>query len=154
MEEIKVKDTVCETCDGSGLYCGMAEKRGAAVVCSYCNGTGKVDIEISYRKFKEKKILDGIERVYETNPGIGIGSTERYQLSDFGGMPYDEWFNGGSFPKRSEMRNFSCPAWWYQCANYELKPDWDECVGCGSFSGCENFITKWKCWDRFDKEQK
>lgn len=29
----------CQACKGTGLYKGMAERDGAAVVCSHCHGT-------------------------------------------------------------------------------------------------------------------
>lgn len=31
----------CNACKGTGLYVGMAERDGAAVVCYTCKGTGK-----------------------------------------------------------------------------------------------------------------
>jgi len=94
----------------------------------------------------------GIKRVFQANPGIGIGESEQLKLSleDFGGMPYREWALGLSFPPKSEMRKYTCPAWWYQRVNYKLKPKWDECIKFGSFSRCTHFKTKEKCWQRFD----
>lgn len=53
-----------------------------------------------------------------------------------------------------KMRKFTCPAWWYQSVDYEKKPDWEECIGMGSFSNCKHFKNKDFCWERFDKEQK
>ena len=40
----------CQACGGTGLYKGMAERDGAAVVCSCCNGTGKT--EFTYNEFE------------------------------------------------------------------------------------------------------
>ncbi len=34
----------CESCGGTGLYCGFAEPKGAAAVCSTCDGTGMQEI--------------------------------------------------------------------------------------------------------------
>ena len=34
-------DCECESCKGTGLYVGMAEREGSAVVCHTCKGTGK-----------------------------------------------------------------------------------------------------------------
>ena len=58
------------------------------------------------------------------------------------------------FPSGSEMRQFTCPAWWYQAADYEKKPQWDCCgIGGGLFWDCEHFAAKRECWERWDKEQ-
>ena len=51
-------------------------------------------------------------------------------------------------------RIITCPAWWYQVADYEKKPQWGECLlGTGwRFDECEHFANKAECWDRWDKE--
>lgn len=148
----------CESCDGTGLYVGFAERDGAAVVCSRCGGTGKQKNKIKYKTFDKKKERKGIKRVFQTNPGIGIGqghnrqTGEKYRLSDFGGMSYEDWKSGVPFRPGMEMRQFTCPAWWYQGADYKNKPEWKECICCGSFSGCEKFGQKEKCWEKWDRE--
>lgn len=151
-------DIVCPSCGGTGLYIGMAERDGFAVQCYQCKGTGKFHYEYEYVPFvKRKPTKEEVIQVVESNPGIGIGvkSKSRTDLTyeSFGGMPYKDWKQDNTFPTKSEMRNFTCPAWWYQSTNYKLKPDWKECIGCGSFSGCDNFPCKDKCWEKFDKEQ-
>jgi len=40
MEKIEM-DIECPSCNGTGLYCGMGEKEGVAVVCCKCQGSGK-----------------------------------------------------------------------------------------------------------------
>lgn len=143
---------VCQSCGGTGLYVGMAERDGAAVVCSSCKGTGCQTFVHEYEVFEKRKERKGIKRVYKTNPGICIGEGNNCKLEDFGGMPYQDWNNGKDFPKGSENRKYTCPAWWYQSENYELKPKWKECIGFGSFSSCKNFKCKEKCWKKWDKE--
>ena len=147
-------DEKCPSCKGTGVYVGMAEHDGAAVVCHTCKGTGCHHFEHIYEEFDGKKLDVKIKRVYEVNPGIciGVGNSAQYILEDFGGMPYSQWFNGRPFPPRSENRSFTCPAWWYQSANYEKKPNWDECIFVGSFSSCEHFCNKGACWARWDRE--
>jgi len=132
----------------------MGEGSGFGVVCHSCDGTGKTHQIIKYRDFEGKKGLDNVERVLQTNPGIGLGVSEEkgLTLESFGGMPYHEWLEGQPFPPKSEMRLFTCPAWWYQSANYKRKPDWDSCQARGSFSSCNLFQNKKQCWERFDKE--
>jgi hypothetical protein len=155
-EHIVEFDQKCKSCNGSGLYVGLAERDGAAVICHTCKGEGFHHTKIIYEDFVGLKQHKDIVRVFEVNPGIclGIGKNGKFNLSDFGGMPYQDWLNGKQFERGMENRKFTCPAWWYQSANYKLKPNWDECLGCGCFSECEHFGNKAKCWERFDKEQK
>jgi hypothetical protein len=149
--EVKEK---CPPCEGTGLYIGFAERDGAAVVCSDCKGTGCRLFIYEYEDF-EKRVDAGsiVKRVYRVNPGIGIGvgKNNEFKLSDFGGMPYEDWVAGKRFPAKSENRKCTCPAWWYQTADYNKKPNWKECIACGSFSACDHFKNKQKCWDKFDR---
>lgn len=147
-------DCECTACQATGLYCGMGEKEGAGIVCHTCKGTGQVHKIHKYTDFEGRKKKRGVMRVYQANPGICIGTGNGHRFSDFGGMPYDLWEKGQNFPEKSEMRQFTCPAWWYQSADYKKKPNWSECndnIG-GAFSGCKHFDNKHECWERFDKE--
>jgi len=148
-------DEKCPSCDGTGLYVGMGEHSGAAVVCHKCNGTGCHRFVHEFEEFSTLKERPGIKRVYQTNPGIGIGEGNGHQLEDFGGMPVAEWAEGRPFIPGMEMRRFTCPAWWYQSADYKLKPEWPECsktLG-NPFSRCPNFPMKVQCWERWDTEK-
>lgn len=152
-------DAACESCKATGLYVGIAERNGSAVVCGHCNGRGKQTLTFQWDDFKGRKRRKDVKRVVQCNPGIGIGEGTKddgitLKLEDFGGMTYDDWVAGKKFPPGSEMRAFTCPAWWYQTADYKRKPDWDECIGIGSFSQCKHFKAKSKCWERFDREGK
>ena len=146
-------DEQCKSCAGSGLYVGFAERDGAAVVCHTCHGTGKHHVKIEYDDFQGRQLRDDVERVYETNPGICLGKGNGHKLSDFGGMPYDSWLMNLPSGVGRENRKYTCPAWWYQSANYKMKPKWEECVVNGAFSGCAHFDNKDRCWQRFDCEQ-
>lgn len=143
----------CKSCKGTGLYVGMCERGGAAVVCVICEGTGQTTLE--YDTFEGRKERDDISWVLEANPGIVIGEGKDLQFRDFGGMTYLAWKNGRFFNRGLEMRNFTCPAWWFQAAASDKPPRWDECVGPGgSFPNCDHFEQKEKCWRFFDCEQK
>ena len=144
-------DEECKSCKGTGLYIGMAECCGAAVVCHACKGTGCHHVKIEYDDFIGRKSRSGVKRVFEVNPGIKIVEGSGVTLSDFGGMPYSNWDEGKPFPPKSENRKYTCPTWWYQSADYNKKPDWDEC-GWGSFSSCRYFPSKLNCWIRWDRE--
>lgn len=148
-------DQQCDSCKGTGIYQGFAEKDGIGVVCKRCDGTGKYHFVHSYDEFEGKKKTTKVKHVLECNPGIGVGlGNGKFTFEDWGGMSYNDWFEGKPFPKGSEMRKYSCPAWYYQCADYERKPNWDQCIACGSFSDCKHFSHKEACWARFDKEDK
>ena len=139
----------CSKCKGTGLYVGMFERDGAAVVCSSCKGTGCVEVRITYKDFEGRVPVptSKISRVFQTNPGIIIGPS-----ADFGGMDADDWWDGAAFPPKSENRRVPCPAWWYQCADYDKKPKWDECIGMGAFQSCDHYADKAACWERWDRE--
>jgi hypothetical protein len=93
-------EVACDSCDGTGLYVGMAERSGAAVVCTNCNGTGKVEFKRTFKKFKNRKVRKGVERVYETAAGYCISAkdvtTKEGQTLHFSrfGADYKEWREG------------------------------------------------------------
>lgn len=145
-------DEICKSCKGVGLYSGMGESPECAVICHTCKGTGCHHFVYEYEEFKKRQENPEIKHVYEVNPGIKVGKGGGYDFEDFGGMPYNDWKDGASFQRGMENRRFTCPAWWYQSADYNQKPKWDECIIIGSFSSCSHFSTKMKCWERFDKE--
>jgi hypothetical protein len=137
----------CKSCGGTGLYVGMAERNGAAVLCINCKGTGREVNRITYTEFDKRKKRSGVTRVYKCNPGICINDDPK-----FGGMPFSDWHKGHEFPPGHEMRNYTCPTWYYQTADYNKKPNWKECEILGSFSECKNFCNKHKCWAKWDKQ--
>jgi len=151
-EHIIEFDQECESCGGTGLYVGIGESDGAAIVCHTCRGEGHHQRKIVYRDFKFRAEKPGIKRVFLANPGIGIGGRAGFALEDFGGIPYKNWLAGLPFPRGSEMRKFTCPAWWFQSADYDLKPKWNECAMMGSFGACPHFPDKAGCWARWDAE--
>lgn len=140
-------DEQCKTCKGTGLYIGMAEREGAAVVCRTCDGTGRHHVKIEYDDFEGRQPRADVKRVHACNPGFMLNADKQW-----GGMPFEDWDAGKPFPPKSENRACACPAWWYQTYNYDLKPDWDWCEW-GAFSQCSHFKTKSECWKRWDEEQ-
>jgi hypothetical protein len=145
---------VCKACKGTGIYVGLCENDGIGVVCSVCKGTGCNKFKHEYEEFVSMEERKEVKVVLETNPGICVGVDEKKGLSivSFGGMPYKKWKEGFPFPEKSEMREYACPCWWYQSADYKKKPDWKECIGVGRFSDCIFFENKGKCWKRWDIE--
>lgn len=144
----------CKACKGTGVYIGMAERDGAAVVCFKCEGTGCHKHSISYKKFEGRKLHPDVKWVYQCNPGVVVGNNDKVKFSDFGGMAYDFWKSGKEFKIGMEDRLHTCPAWYYQTCNDKLKPDWEECWSClgRPIYTCKYFDTKDKCWERWNIE--
>lgn len=148
------QEAACDACKATGLYVGLAERDGSAVVCHRCKGTGEMTIRVEWDDFEGRKNRKGVRRVVEVNPGICIGEGNGHRLEDFGGLTYEAWKEGVPFGRHTENRNFTCPTWWYQSADYDKKPEWSECgdsLG-RSFSQCPHFANKGTCWARFDRE--
>lgn len=144
-------DSKCKACGATGLYMGMGERHGAAVVCEHCGGTGKQHHRIEYDDFNGRRPRDNVKRVFRCNPGISIGESDTVRLEDFGGLDYAAWTAGEPFVAGTEMRRFTCPGWWYQTADFIKKPNWNECRG-ARFSICPSFPNKAACWARWDRE--
>ena len=140
-------DEKCKSCNGTGLYQRMSEPP-YAVVCHDCKGTGRFHFTHEYEVFEKRENRDNVEIVLQCNPGIKVGGNEH----KFGGLTYEAWLKGDRFESGTEMRNFTCPAWWYQTADHDKKPDWEECRCSDFFSSCNNFDNKAKCWEHWDKE--
>lgn len=140
----------CKSCEGTGLYVGMAERDGGAVVCHSCKGTGRQHMRVEYEEFKGRRKHPTATHVYYVNPGV-VADCGRVVP---GGVPYRGWEEDPESVKAvgREMRAHTCPAWWYQSADYDRKPDFEWCRPCGMFSRCEHFQNKAECWERWDKE--
>lgn len=141
-------DRMCASCSGTGIYVGYAERDGAGIICRACHGTGCCHIRIEYDDFVKRMRRTDVMRVQSVNPGVIVGG----EIAEFGGLPYDDWISGAEFIPGTEDRQHICPAWWYQCVDYELKPHWGECIGSGAFTDCGWFVCKNICWERWDQE--
>jgi hypothetical protein len=169
MKIIEDKDTYkivgeaeCESCSGSGLYIGIAEKDGAAVICSRCKGTGRQRVEFSYKKFTGRKDLKNVKRVYVTAAGYGISwkdiTTDEGNIIEFSeaGCSYRDWKNGVE-PKPIE--DLHCPYMHtnqsMQSEEHKAHPLYNECckgnIGWGIISKCKLFNHKNLCWIRYHK---
>jgi len=89
MNKIKAE---CDSCAGTGVYCGFAEPKGVGVVCLRCNGSGAVTI--LYRPFTGRKLKQGVKTVRLSRDsfiatGVGpTGSEISYEEFKAGKMPY------------------------------------------------------------------
>jgi hypothetical protein len=64
----------CNSCGGTGLYSGFAEKKGTAVVCLSCDGSGEA--EMRYKPFSGRRAKRGIHTVSLSRGsflGTGVG---------------------------------------------------------------------------------
>jgi len=145
-------DEKCDSCKGTGLYVGRGERADAATVCHDCEGTGCHHVRLAHDDFDGRETLEDIQRVFQANPGAYMRTKEGRALSEFGGMPYEDWLAGKPFGPGMEMREFTCPAWWYQSADAKKKPDWVPCEQAILFSECPCFKAKAACWDDWDRE--
>ena len=139
----------CKDCQGTGLYVGIAERDGAAVICHTCKGKGVQHISREYYEFTGRKRREEVKQVYAAACGIILNPDVTP-----GGVSYEEFLEDGESPKKigREIREHTCPAWYWQSVNYDLKPRWDACLGAGRFADCRNFVTKDQCWEKFDQE--
>lgn len=75
----------CTACSGTGLYSGMCEGPGRAVICLDCSGTACV--EIHYKEYRGRKRKPGIKTIQQ--------SRGRFIAGPIGGggdeMTYDEF---------------------------------------------------------------
>jgi hypothetical protein len=86
MARIKVQ-TRCEACGGTGLYSGMCEGKGKAVVCLSCDGSGCETIW--YEPFTKRRGRTDIKTVI-------LGRATRSILETNAGkeeVPYKKWFD-------------------------------------------------------------
>ena len=143
-------DQECKSCSGTGLYIGFAEKEGASVICNQCKGTGKQHQYFEYTEFTGRKDNPKATHVFAVNPGIAVDNGKITP----GGVSKEEWLEDSSSPFSlgNELRQHTCPAWWYQHADYTKMPNWRECILGGTFAHCHYFKDKHKCWERWDKE--
>ena len=156
MKTITIEEQ-CQACNGSGLYIGMVERDGAAIVCCKCKGSGRYVFTHTYEDFvNRKEPKTTVKRVFQANPGIVIGENNGTRLSDFGGMPYKEWVAKLPFLPGMEDRKHTCPAWWCQVTDASKKPNWASCnnVLGRPFSSCSCFINKHACWELWGKENR
>ena len=154
-------DIECQSCDGTGVYQGMAESEGAGVICHRCDGTGCFKYKFEYTPFTERKLNNNISRVFLSGYGFCIGTKpiklDNGTFVDFSkeGVQYKEFLNG-KMPKH--IRHMGCPMMADQGACHKIEGFVDECNKL--HGGYINYIPgckcpdKMGCWDRFEKQSK
>lgn len=137
-------DRKCEACKGTGVYVGIAERDGFGVVCNRCGGDGHYMERIQYEDFEKRERREDVVTILQRNPGFVAAGDPK--SGRFGGIPYDDWLAGKGFPPGSEMREFSCPAWFY------MKVVMEKCYDSLGmrYSKCPHFGNKAQCWIDWD----
>ena len=157
----KTIQVVCVDCGGTGLYQGMCEKKGCAVVCAGCSGEG--GHAYTYEEFEKRKRSKGIKRVFKSSFGYGHCAddfaTKEGKKIEFskGGCEYEAWRDGEE-PK--PVKELYCPyLWTHQNLQsedknglYKTRCSKQNLWGC-SISNCGLFKEKDKCWEIFEGEK-
>lgn len=151
----------CGSCTGSGLYSGMAEKDGCAVVCTSCHGTGRCVSKMTFMKFNGRRDKKGIKRVFQSACGYGISADDVTRQEDGkvikfskAGCTYSEWKAGG-IPKPIE--DLHCPylhsGQRMQSSSHKAHALYESnCRQNMSFSwitDCKMYPCKEKCWKKY-----
>ena len=161
METIRMK-IECPSCNGTGLYGGMGEGKGAAVICNNCDGTGAFMYSYSYTIFKNRKIKKDVKRVYLSGLGYKIGLGKINFSNDIGeidmdkeGISYKEFLNG---KKPKHIKKLGCPMLADQAKCHSIKGFTDECNRLnGKWISMIPSCKEYKqpnilyCWDRFER---
>jgi hypothetical protein len=151
MAEKFTADIVCQSCDGTGLYIGMSETNGCAVICYTCKGSGKVEHEFKYELFTKRKLRKGVKRVFKDSCGYGHApddvTTKEGVTIKFsqGGCTYEEFLDGVQ-PK--PVTDLYCPKLWTG-QSYSCKRCNDGCRLGSSISDCKFWKSKKKCWNEY-----
>ena len=159
MKKIELK-IECPSCNGTGLYKGMGEGEGAAVICYKCNGTGCYSYSYSYNDFTDKKPIIGIGRVYLSGYGYRLGLGKINFSNGIGeidmdkeGISYQEFFIEDKRP--AHIKRLACPMLADQSACHKIPGFIDRCNDLnGSWinfiTGCKHYPLKHQCWKRFE----
>jgi hypothetical protein len=162
MKKIKIENIECPACKGTGLYKGMCEKGGSAVVCHSCKGTGRTTFTYSYTEFTGKKKRDDVNRVYSGSHGYVLTdkdiTTDEGKKIEFSkaGCSYEDWLKG---KEPVPVKDLYCP---YSYTNQRLqtndvndlyKTRCSKALGFGLISACKLNCEKHVCWEIFEGKQ-
>jgi len=151
----------CPSCEGSGVYQGIAEGEGTGVICYKCKGSGAFLYQFEYRPFTGRKIIEGIDRVYLNGLGYKLGLGKIPFSNGIGeidmdqeGVSYSEFLNG-EVPKH--IKKLGCPMMADQSACHAKKGFVNKCEQLnggwvGRLSECRKQPRKAECWKRFEKK--
>ena len=156
VEKVFKVETECQSCNGTGLYSGIAESDGVAVVCNKCDGTGKYIHIFKYKDWLGRNKRDDVKRVYlPTRYKLGLGTLVFKGVGTIDmnkeGVSYDEFLEG-KMPNHIEI--LGCPMLADQEACHKIKGFVDKCNDLngglvGTISSCNYQCKALECWKRF-----
>mgnify|MGYP001157472096 FL=1 len=146
MKTIKIE---CPKCGGTGLYQGICERDGAAVVCYACKGSGAVTF--SYNEFTGRKRRNNVRRVYESGGGYVISAEDKtldngetIRFSQFG-CGYEEWLAGcPPLP----IKDLYCPN---LLCHDNLVEGCEDCRVGSYIYECPHYANRAACWEQYEK---
>lgn len=148
----------CPSCNGTGVYVGVAERNGASVICTKCNGAGAYQFKYTYNDFTGLKKRDDVTRVYKSGYGYFIAPGqikfgENLIDMDQEGISYSEFLDG-KFP--DHITSLACPMLADQGACHDIKGFVDKCNELNGgwinrIADCKNQPNKTDCWTRFKR---
>ena len=141
---------VCQSCAGSGLYVGVAERDGTSVVCTTCRGSGQDAYHFEYEPFEKRAAVPGSISSVHLNRGYVL-STKHPDCD--GGVPASDYTPGMIVPADEKLY---CPflythqSW---CAQPEV-PEWGgepraPIIAGAYISSCKRWDDKATCWRLF-----
>jgi hypothetical protein len=141
-------DVMCSACSGTGLYIGMGEKGGAAVVCRTCDGTGKDTL--TYVPFTARNRTPRSVKSVHVARGYFI---EHGHPKSAGGLPVNAWQPGTAVPADEQMY---CPylytgqKWCAQpvVSKYTNRLEAPLLAG-DDIKNCRHWDDKAECWRLF-----
>lgn len=153
-QQIFEADIQCQSCGGTGLYVGIAERDGAAVVCHTCKGTGKSHYKFTYQPFDGRVERGDVRRVFQNGCGY-VHSADDVTTKDGqeikfsqAGVEYHRWLAGA---KPLPLKTLYCPLQW-SGQSWKAKFCKDNYIG--MITSCENRCNMAQCWEQYDKDNK
>lgn len=158
----------CTSCRGTGVYKGVAERDGLAVVCYSCNGKGYYTLKLyeNVHLVQDEKtgvvykvnndiivdcvsLFDKLQRrddvnyvTYATEYVLSPRYLFEHGASEINVISYREFLQG-KMPL--PMMQYTCPR---QISQNYGNTFFDNNCGFGSFSNCSKFGTQ-ECWEKF-----
>jgi len=83
-------DAVCEDCSGTGVYSGMCEGPGRAVVCLGCGGSGCKEVRL--KLFTERRVRRDIKTVGVSRGRFIVTGVGKHSKSNE--IPYADFLKG------------------------------------------------------------
>ena len=151
MKKVFEVDIKCQSCGGTGLYVGLDERDGAAVVCYTCKGTGKQHHKFTYEEFTERVVRDDVRRVFKTTCGYvhsadDVVADAETILFSTAGVSYERWLLGN---EPMPLKTLYCPKMWTH-QKWDSESCKKHCRAGSSINHCPNKCNMAQCWEEYE----